>query len=164
MAKQLRFSEAMMLGSLSLTPIEGCRGVTGGHSGCAIGMAEYAVGRFARWCAAESEWAWLSKAYGYATYPCGCCLALPASSILTVIAQTFNNHVMGNRTWTIDRLAQWVDSIDPTPRDEQSESVTEPQELPAHDDAIAPEWVPNIGQCHDMPLKDEDVVREGVQQ
>ena len=58
----------------------------------------------------------------YYPMPCNCDVWYNKSVIYSII-HLFNEHVMQGGTypeaepWTLERLADWIDSVDPTPRD-----------------------------------------------
>lgn len=118
----MRLSEAILAGSMLIKPIPYYRHRDNG-SGCALGMGEVAAG-----CGQnklESVYPWLL--FSVKATPCGCSsitypdgLGVHSYSIETftcAIAHIFNEHVMGDKTWTLERLCDWVDSVDPTPRE-----------------------------------------------
>lgn len=127
--KQMRLAEAIRLGSLVLKPVPGLFDDRDG-GGCALGMGNYSISGQA---SDEFGVGALEKAYPWINIqqvpvPCDCGINHwfeRKASVATAIAIVFNTHVCGDHTWTIDRLCQWVDSIDPTPRETQTES-TEP--------------------------------------
>lgn len=102
-----------MLGSLTMRSAPNFRNY-GDGSGCALGMAENAMGGES----AESVHEWLNV--DATVGPCGCKLPYFAT-LTTCIAHTFNEHVHGDKTWTLERLVDWVRSVEPN----------EPEECPA---------------------------------
>jgi hypothetical protein len=101
--------------------------------GCAIGMAEIALGlpRFERLCFGYNErhaaniecqpgFEWLQTKYFLKT-PCGC-LSHSSTPALNIIAHIFNMHVHGDHSWTLDQLIEWVRSVEPS---ETAEPVEE---------------------------------------
>lgn len=111
----MQLSEAILIGSVGIQAFAGerCNFSTSDKQGCALGMAEFAIGRFGSSCAAEKEWPWLEGEYSGKYYPCGCCKAPSWANYTCVIAQTFNNHVMGKGDWTIEQLADYVRTVEP---------------------------------------------------
>ena len=45
--------------------------------------------------------------------------------VADMIASIFDQRVMGGRTWTIEKLADWIDEQDPTPREERPLAIME---------------------------------------
>lgn len=95
---------------------------------CALGLVE-SEGR-----CAEVIYPWIAETAAY--LPCGCNYALVSermpdynSKVILTIVHLFNEHVMQGKIvspeaepWTMEQLADWIDSVDPTPR----EIVAEP--------------------------------------
>jgi hypothetical protein len=131
----MRLSEAILLGSTVVKPLRGV-GLTTKGEGCAIGMALKAAGApMIPWYAVNPEilglsdqdyrrfWPWKDKLCGI-DLPCTCEAqelmcgrgdVVPRSSINTIhaiIVHLFNQHVIDG-SWTIERLAEWVASVEP---------------------------------------------------
>lgn len=108
----MKFSEAMVLGSLTLEPMAGVRGYKNDSFGCAIGMAEHAVGIRTGFAEAERQWTWLDMAVAP---PCNCYQVYHNSRPASIVAHLFNEHVMDryDTDWTFNRLVAWVKSIEP---------------------------------------------------
>jgi len=125
---QIRMAEHMLLEAKNhaLVPYTRC---DENDRRCALGLV---AGRD-EFLGAEKRYPWL---YNEAVCPCECMMPrqgcpflstgyrLPVkSNTSAVIAHLFNEHVMqggfgnpGAKPWTLERLADWIDSIDPTPR------------------------------------------------
>lgn len=138
----LRLSEAILLGSTMIKPLSGIIISSDGSRGCAFGMAAVAIGKLRqvrgfvpfgeRWLATWEgdhfagwrDYPWVLRSY--TPLPCICtheqfqqsgdlphgmtrwnCVAERA------IIHLFNFHVATQKDWTIERLAQWVASIEP---------------------------------------------------
>jgi hypothetical protein len=99
----------------------------GNGNRCALGLIndgdDAAVGDYDN--AAETQYPWIE---GHAPQPCNCKkidLCLIQENISGIIAHLFNEHVMKERDgglfhpnaepWTMERLADWINSVDPTP-------------------------------------------------
>jgi hypothetical protein len=118
----MRLAEKMLLNSSFYQLAEGIRH---NHLGqrCALGLVEEDVkvrdgilwsGKDGR---AEVLYPWIAEVM--VDYPCNCGRYHPCgprAQAVSVIAQIFNIHVMGDKTWTLERLADWIESVDPTPR------------------------------------------------
>lgn len=115
----MKLSEAVRLGSLYLTPLAGIRN-DGNGQGCAIGMAEFAFG--CRKNDLETKLPWLGEE---CNFPCDCDHVF--YGINYAIAHVFNQHVCGDKTWTLDQLADWIASIDP----QEPEACTENEQTEA---------------------------------
>lgn len=111
----MKLSEAILAGSTGIRAIAGTRYgfKEGSPHGCALGMAEFSIGLFGHPVGAEGNWEWLNQSYTAEFFPCHCCPTLRGSTYSTVIAQTFNNHVMGRKDWTLEQLVDYVRSIEP---------------------------------------------------
>lgn len=123
----MKLSDAFLLGSLAVKPLARVRHL--GESGCAIGMAEVAVGASVVQCM-EDFWPWV-KGVAPKTPPCGSwdCQdehGVPTPNytrnFVSIIAHMFNQHVMGDRTWTNEMLADYLRSVEPPEPAEQPES------------------------------------------
>jgi hypothetical protein len=129
----MRAAEAMRLGFIGgLKPVAGVR-YDGRGGGCALGAIQAAHGvNLEKYldgvCSVERYYPWLREpvrlprttSYG----PEG-----SRVSGVTAIASLFNQHVMADPpTMTIEELADWIESVDPTPRTQEvaPEAVTEP--------------------------------------
>ena len=124
----LRAAEAMMLGFIGgLRPVAGVR-TDGNGGGCALGAIEKACGRtydanlaqidyqayFEE--IAEARYPWLNTGVS-APWSAGIVKTGTLWPVACIIAQTFNERVMGDHSMTIEQLAEWIDSVDPTPRE-----------------------------------------------
>lgn len=115
----MKISTAIALGRTMIKPLGGTRRNTSGDSGCAIGMAESAIGYPARF-----EAVWPSSCLKRLPLPCGCSgnimlgsMAIGLSSgretLISAIVHLFNFHVMTAMDWTLDQLIDWVASVEP---------------------------------------------------
>ncbi len=134
----MRASEALMAGSLVIRPVAGTQ--WDGHGGgCAVGMILAAVGSNPNsWIEFQHPFAWLRNT-AHISLPCehqyaetlmggGCrqSYRIHIISFADYIVHLFNYHVKTTVDWTIDRLAQWIDSVDPTEKETtQKEEVHE---------------------------------------
>ena len=124
----MRASTAINLGRSMIRWVAGTR--NDGHgSGCALGMAEKAVGH--TW-----DWSWSTSAT--MSFPCTCNLraAIMGSgcewsfhtapcSAMNIIVHLFNYHVMTKKDWTMDQLIDWVRSVEPPDPEEDAPKVNE---------------------------------------
>jgi hypothetical protein len=136
---KLRMAEHMLLEAKvhGLVPYTRC---DDGDNRCALGLVKTGDE------CAEEVYPWLGQAPGVA-FPCECnppkvnsilCGALSLEyydSISAFIVHLFNEHVMqggkcnpGAAPWTMERLADWSDSVDPTPREPQESSPCEAEQ------------------------------------
>jgi hypothetical protein len=121
----MRLSEAILLGSTVLTPQAGRQHFAGNQAGCALGMAAIARGcsfrrvfrpfpsTDRRTLGTEGIWGqWVLQAV---VRPCACWrFRVPCEMrIKDIIAHTFDYHVMRKKDWTLDRLAAWVETVEP---------------------------------------------------
>jgi hypothetical protein len=112
----LPMSEAILLGSSQIRWLAGTRGHNTG-AGCALGMAEIANQGSGRYRGAETIYPWLTQEVS-SHLPCGRGHKYYDVSgfhdrYSTAIAHIFNEHVMGDHTWSIEQLADWVRSVEP---------------------------------------------------
>jgi hypothetical protein len=109
----MRAKELLIKGSTMLIPV---RGITfdGFGGGCALGMMGVAHGGAAGTdISCFSEFSWLS--YRITRSPCGCPASSGEGCVASIVAHIFDDHVFGDQTWTIPQLADWLDTVDPTP-------------------------------------------------
>jgi len=121
----MKLSDAILLGSTILTPEAGGLHFAKNQSGCALGMAAIARGctfrpatylppqKDRRTMGAEGLWGdWVLQ---IVARPCTCWrFRVPREMrIKDVIAHTFDYHVMAKKNWTMDRLAAWVQTVEP---------------------------------------------------
>src|SRR5438132_14156985 len=133
----MRFSEAMVLGSMALRAVRGTEDDLKG-GGCALGMAGF-VGGNQR--GSHLLWPWLETEFAK-PLPCGCRqdrvmggvghmihrMAVESTYSHTIV-HLFNQHVcvtreeeaQGIERWTIDRLAEFIAGIEPR----EAEAVVE---------------------------------------
>jgi hypothetical protein len=117
----MRLSEAILLGSTMLRPMAFTQN-DGKGSGCALGMAAIAGLGDSAW-GKDTYDGWASSAPAVA--PCGHKEYLqkfcddsdghlqPIKTVTSVIAHIFNEHVMGDGSWTLEQLVDWVRSVEP---------------------------------------------------
>lgn len=110
----MKLSDAIALGRVLVKPKANFL-VDGEGSGCALGMALTAVGKKIEMPSfleePEIEWPWLKKVCGY--HFCSCFYGVSYSQ---AIAHIFDGHVMKSMAlepWTLDRLIDWVRSVEP---------------------------------------------------
>ena len=123
----MRLSEAILLGSTVVAPKAGGQYFSESKSGCALGMAaiargcEYGPNRQAvplpeqdqRAVGTEGVWGnWVMREV---VRPCDCWrFRVPHEMrIKDVIAHLFDYHVMAKKNWTLERLAAWVETVEP---------------------------------------------------
>lgn len=106
MENRMQVSEAILLGSTMLKPVPYIRN-DGSGGGCALGMAEIAVDGAESGIERTAMGKWL---LGISLFPCVCGLISPYN---VLIAHIFNEHVCKDKTWTIEKLVDWVRSVEP---------------------------------------------------
>ena len=107
------FSDALLLGSTLLKPIPYYRR-KGSDMGCAVGMAETAIGLDSRIFGAEDKWSWLNTKLSVKLLPCGCNIAkIYLEEYIGAIIHIFNEHVCEDKTWTLEQLVDWIRSVEP---------------------------------------------------
>lgn len=127
----MRLSEAIGLGSVLIKPRANYLLDESGTMGCALGMAGIAIGLSLRgpkisFCGINigseeryeplrEAWPWLLQTVS--EYPCGCALDSKCEDHEDTITHLFDNHVavpieFGNKDWTLDRLIDWVRSVE----------------------------------------------------
>lgn len=91
--------------------------------GCAMGMANHAIGGMIGYCTVEKAWPWIVNNLFVA--PCKCSGTKNGAG---VIIHLFDFHVMTLGDWTLDQLIDWVRSVEPVPETpaEVKESASEP--------------------------------------
>jgi hypothetical protein len=140
-----KLSEAILIGSTVVSARPGNQYNMKEKTGCAIGMAILgAGGSFARPTSGpglryRSEglewWSWTSN---LERRPCRCWIVPEVQvqlieegrvwawirsfwtrkmAVKDIITHLFDRHVFGKRDWTIERLAQWVASVEPPARE-----------------------------------------------
>lgn len=136
----MRAAEALILGSTIVKPVAGNIDDDKG-GGCALGMINHGLGSNQRYEFTETfPWMWKEN---YTALPCDCkderligsgCGMFPRNQIqrhiTSIVVHLFNWHVCHVHDWTIDRLAEYIDSVDPTPR--ETPKVEEPSVEPVH--------------------------------
>lgn len=118
----MKLSDAINLGSSLIKPLAGQFLNEASDSGCAFGMAYVASGRGALVC--QNAWPWIENVFRL-PLPCGCntshklmwggCsyMDIPSPGLSNVIVHLFNYHVMTSKDWTLERLIDWVRSVEP---------------------------------------------------
>lgn len=124
----MQLSEEIRIGSLYLRPICGqfSDSFTGliqdATGGCALGMSQRAVGDKQAYPQARHPWLMTATKE---PLPCGCTGPLVMGSGGTLyhvdsftdytshLVHLFNYHVATIKDWTIDRLCEWVASVEP---------------------------------------------------
>lgn len=126
----MRLSEAILAGSV-LIP----KTAPGNIDMCAIGMAIKALGLPTRtdlgvnYNALFVNWPWTERAD--LPKPCDCAVAA-GEPVYVSIYHIFDSHIFDPYyDWTLDQLCQWVDSVDPTPKEtvEESQAVEEVEKV-----------------------------------
>jgi hypothetical protein len=121
----MKLSEAILLGSTVVTAKAGRQLFSESQAGCALGMAAIARGcsfhavsqpipdEERRTLGAEAVWGtWMLREVAR---PCNCWrFRVPHEMrIKDVIAHLFDHHVMTKKNWTLERLAVWVETVEP---------------------------------------------------
>lgn len=135
----MKLSEAIALGSVLIKPRANYLLDKSGTAGCALGMAGMAVGLSLRgpnisFCGINigseeryeplrETWPWLLQTVS--EYPCGCALDSKSEDVEDTITHLFDEHVavpieFGNRDWALDRLIDWVRSVEPVEASEET--------------------------------------------
>lgn len=147
----MKLSEAILLGSTVVPAKAGRQLFSESQGGCALGMAAIARGcsfhavsqpvpeEERRTLGAEAVWgSWMLREV---VRPCNCWrFRVPHEMrIKDVIAHLFDHHVMTKKNWTLERLAAWVETVEP--------KEIPPPEMPiaalprpAFSPAQAPDW------------------------
>lgn len=113
----MKAHEALILGSMMMRPVPYTRS-DGRGGGCALGMIGLASGGNPH--TFDATYGWLAESFVEA-YPCGADHSYSkdrgwarADRYASAIAHIFNEHVCGDHTWTIEKLADWIRENDPT--------------------------------------------------
>lgn len=123
----MKISTAMALGRTLIQPIAGTHLNNARTGGCAWGMVNVAAPLLYR------------DHFGRALdtgvdLPCGCtgiCIgnsmmpqdAATLDNLASAMVHLFNDHVMTRKDWTMDRLIDWVASVEPADPKEQTECL-----------------------------------------
>ena len=123
----MKLSDAILIGSAVVTPRPGKVYFRDENSGCAIGMA--VIGAGGKWIQRGLDsveflhwWPWV---HNFAKRPCHCQSVKPIARVGSLIPHLFDQHVFGQRDWTIEQLAQWIATIEPPEQD-----LTFPSDVP----------------------------------
>lgn len=120
----MRASEALRMGSKMIAPLRGQLLNAEHTAGCALGMISIGNQNFSL----------LTHCYPWtllrAEFPCSCCSCrdelvmgsggmlvtrnTARSNIQEMVVHLFNYHVCTTHDWTIDQIADWLDTVDPT--------------------------------------------------
>jgi len=158
----MRLSEQILLGSMTLVPVAYKRHSGDQIQGCALGMAETASGISDY--GAEHRWPWLN---GNTACPCGCktykqrggkiFIACPIESYAQAIAHIFNEHVMEDKTWTLEQLVDWIRSVEPAEPEPVPEVVAlvEQTDLPV---SVVSRWLSDQPEqdCDDFAAEERE--------
>lgn len=138
----MRFAEEMMLNSTRYSFTAYMYRDPGNDSRCALGLVNGDGDNYydMNWSA---KYPWLSHLV--VEIPCSCFLS-PASPIGVVIAHIFNEHVVQGKntcglhltretveSWSLEKLADWINLHDPTPPEVQVAAVAEQVAEPGYD-------------------------------
>ena len=125
----MKLSDAILIGSAVVKPRPGKVYFRDENSGCAIGMA--VIGAGGKWIRRGLDsveflhwWPWV---HNFAKRPCPCQSVRPMARVRSLIPHLFDQHVFGQRDWTIEQLAQWIATIEPPEQD-----LTFPSDVPSH--------------------------------
>lgn len=131
----MRASDALMIGSTMLVPIRGLIVDPTHTGGCALGMIiAGSVGLEAMGAGNPLPIPeWMNKTR--VTMPCDCWTtgpfySCPEQSAGMVVTHLFDHHVCSRRDWTIEKIADWLRSIEPTEVDNTVERVADKLLLP----------------------------------
>ena len=118
----MRLSDAIALGRTLIKSVPYYRNDTNG-GGCALGMADVAIGS----TDSLNHYPWTCAEGSKFDLPCGCeKVILNHQWASRIIVHIFNEHVHGDGDWTLDRLIDWVRSVEPIePNEQQAEQVEE---------------------------------------
>lgn len=127
----MRLSDAIATGRVLLEPVEGK--VLSGNKGCALGMAGRAAGIKLHDYASElymenynvlmQYWPFLASRI-LSEQPCTC--RNGPSRMLDRVIHLFDDHVCRTGDWTLDRLIDYVRSVEPAEQEEpQQEALAE---------------------------------------
>lgn len=128
-----RLSTSIALGRTAVAPYIGSifktleMGEVDFSQGCALGMGLIGSGeeiteRFGLTKSIYVAWPWLNMQM---PTPCGCTDTF-RSNAFGVIGHIFDEHVMGDKDWTLDQLIDWVRSVEPPEPDELSTQPSTP--------------------------------------
>jgi hypothetical protein len=132
----MRASEALLLGSTILKPIAGIFNNEQG-GGCAMGMIAAAYG--GPWMANVPTW--MLERRSDLRLPCGCkdefvvgggCFPVERTSmeatVQGVVVHLFNYHVCMTGDWTIEKLADWISTMEPVEPEQPMAETAHPWE------------------------------------
>lgn len=113
----MKFSELMLTGNTVAKARPGSFRSQAGDSACALGLAAIGNGctfgsygtagvSTERTGNAELLWPWLTN---FAKRPCHCFWKPRNMMVRDIVTHLFDHHVFGFRTWSLERLGEWVD-------------------------------------------------------
>ena len=112
----MRLSDAIAMGRTLMMPKAYTLRSSDGREGCALGMGLAACGMEKQglyYNKLLTRWSWL---LGTSEHPCDC-RNMVRDEFICIIMHLFDRHVM-NQDWTLDRLIDWVRSVEPAEKDE----------------------------------------------
>lgn len=124
----MRLSEAILIGREVVKPRPGTVYRVDDNSGCAIGMAVVGAGRKRidgqmMWLEFFEMWPWV---YTIVKCPCQCPLGLGYhEDVGSLIPHLFDQHVFGSCDWTIEQIAHWIATIEPSEHNPQPASAAQ---------------------------------------
>lgn len=132
----MRTSTRLLLGSTMIKWLRGTRN-NGNGQGCALGMIEASGGSCAHLDHFDVE------------LPCDCNLAnaimgsschyshyLRVCQASSAIVHLFNYHVMTTKDWTLERLVDWLRSVEPADPEEDT-NAADPQTVSERDEVLS---------------------------
>jgi len=135
----MRASEALMLGSTLLKPLMGTwyqQDSSGEEYGCAMGMIQAGLAGTAGGYSPLAIPEWMRYPWGR-RLPCDCTgdyvtgsMGLMNSrevseyTVQNTVVHLFNYHVMQKEDWTIERIADWLHSVEPAEQPDTREKRT----------------------------------------
>jgi hypothetical protein len=131
----MKLSDAILLGSTMIKPLAGKHLSPDGDEGCAWGMVDMATGGRA------FRDLLVMAANFLAELPCGCTdewiigsgmnvqRRESMNNLSAIIVHLFNYHVMTRKDWTLERLVDWVRSVEPAEPEEKELEKREVQEV-----------------------------------
>lgn len=136
----MKLSEAILLGS-TVVPQNPGGILHDDGSGCALGLALAAAGKsryldvvsglprtmafFRNRETVHTTWPWLRRDFAV---PCSCSRD-SSSNGFSIITHLFDDHVFGREDWTLERLVNWVGSVEPQEEASATRSVAKSPRL-----------------------------------